>query len=255
MRRLGISWRSLSKRCGVRIELFAGMLLGCVTFTACSAGMHPGDDVYWKDQRWDGMLSDAVQSVLHYPVDSAGQPIRPIPQTAQATVRFTYVDGKIQNPSIVESSGRADLDAAFLSQVAAAHVPAAHGSHAAEPHPIELVLEMPTPMQQFGVAEYTAINEVRTYPREAILEGTQGIATIEFKYFDGKAIDVAVAQSSGSIVLDKAAVSAVAHARLPPQPTWLPHEPLRMTVTICYSLWNSAICPRTRVVIEVTNSP
>src|SRR6185437_3199936 len=150
------------------------------------------DDAYWNDQKWDGKLLDAVQSALRYPMDSTGQPVQPIAKTAQATVSFIYSAGKITGPKIVESSGRADLDAAFLTEVVNATPPTAQGSHAAEPHAFELVLEMPTPFQQFEIAEYQAIIEKRVYPRRAILNGVQGSNTVRFKYLDGTVTDIQI---------------------------------------------------------------
>lgn len=229
------------------------LTLLAVALTACSS-MHtiPGDDAYWQDQAWDGKLLDSVQSKLHYPMDTSGRPVQPVPAEARATVGFTYAGGKILDAKIVESSGRTDLDAAFLSQVAAADPPSSHGSHAAESHPFELVLEMPTPMQEFEIAEYMAIMAKRDYPQGAVAQGIQGSSRVGFRYQDGKAEDIHIIKSSGSKSLDNASMSAVQRARLPQRPSWMSPEPLNMTLTICYSLENSNICPKKGEMLQVS---
>ncbi len=236
------------------LNKFELVSLAFAALTACSSTPGMGsDDAYWQDQRWDGKLLDAVQSALHYPLDANGQPVQPIPQEAQATVGFTYVDGKIKDPRIIASSGRADLDAAFLTQVVAADPPSAHGSHAAEPHPFELVLEMPTPMQVFDIALYTAVTAKREYPQEAVNHGAQGVVTVGFKYHEGKASEIKTENSSGSPVLDRAAMRSVQQAHMPPQPPWMQQEPLNMTISLCYSLGNSNICPPMQAVLQVSD--
>jgi TonB family protein len=225
-----------------------------LTLAACSIAPGQGtDDAYWKDQRWDGDLLDAVQSNLHYPLDANGQPVQPIPQEAQATVGFTYADGRIQDPKIIESSGRQDLDAAFLAQVVTADAPKAHGSHAAEAHPFELVLEMPTPLEAFEVGEKIAINAQRIYPQNALGKGIQGVATVGFKYQDGRAHNITIVKSSGDPELDRESMRSVREARLPSRPTWMSEEPQTMRISICYSLGDSDICPKRGTVLEVSD--
>src|SRR5579863_1675745 len=122
------------------------LALGLVAWSPASYPANSGD-AYWQDKRWDSKLLDAMQSALHYPTDTAGQPVQPVPETAQVTIGFIYTDGKISDPQIIKSSGRPDLDTAFLSQVMTAQLPKASGNHAAEPHQFKQVLKMRTPMQ------------------------------------------------------------------------------------------------------------
>ncbi|MFI4968007.1 MAG: energy transducer TonB [Gammaproteobacteria bacterium] len=244
----------------MNIRLAAGLLLGLlpvVVLTACSSAPRTGDagDAYWQDQAWDGKLLDSVQSALHYPSDASGQPVQPVPSEARATVGFTYASGKIVDARIIESSGRADLDAAFLAQVMAIDPPSAYGDHAAESHPFELVLEMPTPMQEFEVAEYKALVANREYPQGAILQGSQGSSLVGFTYRDGKAEDIHIIKSSGSKPLDEASLYTVKKAHLPPRPAWMSPKPLDMTITICYSLGNSNICPKDAAMLQISDSP
>lgn len=239
-------WKRLT--CAVSLALVCGL-------AACSSPPGKRDDAYWNDQRWDGTLLSAVQDALHYPVDSTGRPLLPVPYSVKATVGFDYVQGRIQDPKIVDSSGRQDLDAAFVAQVAMANAPKSYGSHAAEPHHFELELDMPTPLLAFLDAEHRAINSRRVYPRQAVMEGAEGANVVSFDYLDGVASNITIDRSSGYKPLDDASVKAVAEATLPRAPAWLGTDSLHMQVVICYSLGNDDICPKTRQVLQITNLP
>ncbi|HEY1773200.1 MAG TPA: energy transducer TonB [Gammaproteobacteria bacterium] len=227
-----------------------------IILAACSTtGVRDGGGAYWQNQTWDGKLLDSMQSTLHYPLNATGQPVQPVPSEVRATVSFTYADDKILDPKIIESSGRADLDAAFLAQVATANPPSAYGSHAAESHAFELALEMPTPMEALEHSLAEAINAKKQYPKRAILDGVQGVNLVEFDYSDTKAANVTVYKSSGDKSLDEASLRAISNAQLPPPPIWLTSRPIRLRMSICYSLGNSTNCPYSQRAIEVVNPP
>jgi TonB family protein len=227
-----------------------------LTLAACSiAPGHAKDDAYWQDQRWDEQLFKAIQSSVHYPLDGAGQPIGEV-ISAHGKVEFTYVDGKILDPEMAESTGRPDLDAAMLQQVAAAKIPIATGSHAKEPHAIAVDLKMASPLEAFEYTLMQAIDAKKVYPKEAILKGTQGVVAVACNYGDTKAADVAIVKSSRDRVLDAAALLAVSRAELPPPPAWLSPRPLHMRINICYSLGFAGACPAaTQQVIEIVETP
>lgn len=239
-----------------RTHVRFGLSALAMGITACSSLQKPGNgnDVYWQNQQWDKQLFFAVQSGVHYPLDDAGRPIG-MPITAHGKVEFTYLDGKIVDPEIVESTGRPDLDAALLQQVSATQVPKASGPRAKEPHAFALALEMLGPMESFERAMYEAIDSQKRYPRESILSGAEGLNTVAFDYTDGKASDITVSKSSGDKNLDASSVQAVTIAQLPPSPIWLTTRPLRMKVSICYELENSSVCPRIQHIIEIVNTP
>lgn len=241
------------------MKRYASRLLGAVTaaagLAACS-GLTGPSDAYWQNQAWDAKLFQVVQSAVHYPLDARGQPIGE-PASVHGKVEFTYSDGKILDPEMAQSTGRPDLDAAMLQQVATASVPPAIGSHAREPHAFALALSMLAPMEMFEQAMLQAINAKKVYPREAIIHGDQGVSTIGFDYRGGQAYNIRVLKSSGTNSLDAAAMMAVANARMPASPAWLNTETgLHLSLGICYSLGNSSRCPPlTRQVIEVENTP
>src|SRR5579862_8197909 len=76
-------------------------------------------DPYWTDPQWVAALFKAVQTAVHYPVDTADQSV----QSIHGEVQFTLADGKITDPKMVESTGSPELDRVMLQQVAAASAP------------------------------------------------------------------------------------------------------------------------------------
>ena len=206
---------------------------------------------YWEDENWDSTLFKTVQAAVRYPADLPDQSI----QSAHAKVEFTFVDGRITDPEIAESTGYPDLDAAMLRQVASASVPKAFGPHATEPHSFAMQLEVPTPFEAFSYAEATAIDARKFYPKQALLEGAEGSVVVSFTYLDGKVSDVAIATSSKDKSLDNAAIQAISNARFPPPPPGYASKPLHMKVLLCYSLGSSNICPETKRIVQVVNTP
>src|SRR5277367_4834334 len=78
----------------------------------------PATDPYWANPVWDKSLLDAVQSVVHDPVDP-GDISTP---GLHAVVKFIYIDGTIEYPEIVQSTGDQDLDKLMLHQVISVQV-------------------------------------------------------------------------------------------------------------------------------------
>ncbi len=207
-----------------------------------------GGDAYWQNKHWYGMLLGAVQSVLHYPTDAAGRPVQPVPEMVTATVGFIYADGRISDPSIIKSSGRSDLDAAFLAQVVTAQPPRASGSHAAEPHTFRLVFKMRTPMQDFETDICEAFDAKWRWPKDLILAGELRPAVIDFTYFNDKVSDIKLVTSSGSTVMDKTYVRVMSEAQMPPPPAWLPPHALPLKATLDEELGEPVpMCVRSKV--------
>jgi outer membrane biosynthesis protein TonB len=228
---------------------YFGLLLltsGLVTWSTASYSSN-GGNAYWQNKRWYRMLLESVQSTLHYPTDAAGQPLQPVPELAQVTVSFIYANGKISDPKIIKSSGRSDLDAAFLSQLATVQPPKASSSHAAEPHLFKLALKMRTPMQDFEDSICKAINAKWELPRDLILAGALGSTIIEFMYFKGKVSDIKVVVSSGSTLMDKSFMQAMREAHMPMPPVWLPIHPLHMKATLIYVFGDPGMCSWSKV--------
>lgn len=199
---------------------------------------------YWTDPKFDAALFKAVQSAVHYPDDVIDQSLESI----HGTVQFTIMDGKIQDPEIVESTGHDGLDKLMLEQVASASVPKPAGPHAAEPHAFSLQLEMPT---AFESAEYAAIDSRKIYPKDAIFGGAQGVVTVGFDYLEGKASNITIAKSGRDKSLDKASIWSVSNASFPLPPPGYTGKTVHLEVVMCYSINNSPICPTTGHVIHV----
>lgn len=225
------------------------VLSGCGT-----ASIGSGNDAYWQDAHWNAQLFQSVGSIVQYPMDETGMPIGQ-PISAHAKVGFTYIDGKVADPRILQSSGRQDLDALMLQQVSTAHVPAAFGPHATEPHAFTVDLLVLSPIDAFAKSLYDAINAKRFYPKEAIIHHDQGLSTISFDYMDGKISDISVFKPNVSKALDTAAMQAVSSAQPPPSPVWLTIRPLHLRIAICYSLGTPPACSPTKYGIEIVNTP
>jgi outer membrane biosynthesis protein TonB len=231
-----------------RLALALAAIYSVVAAGSAASNPSDGSDAYWNDKHWHRILLGAVQAVIRYPADAAGQPVRPVPEMARATVRFVYANGKISDPKIIRSSGRPDLDSAFLSQVITAQPPKASGSHATESHTFTSILDMRTPMQDFETAICMAIRAKWEYPRDMILAGELGPTTIDFTYSDGKASDIRIVNSSGGRVMDKSFARSMTEAQLPPPPAWLSTQPLHMEATLDYQLGETSdLCSSSKI--------
>lgn len=228
------------------------LLLSCA-LSACGsapAGVNPDTRAYWSDPFWQEALLSTLQSAVHQP--DTGTPIIGV----NGMVRFTVSEGVIKHPEIVASTGYANLDKLMLQQVASAKPPETWGPHAGEPHEFELLLDMLTPLDSFQYNIYRAIDYQKVYPKDGILAGATGNTTVDFDYLDGKANNIAMTGSSKSRDLDKAAMTAVTKAVLPPAPLAYADKPVHIKVTFCYSLIFSPTdiknpCPTNKDVIQV----
>ncbi|HEY3858717.1 MAG TPA: TonB family protein, partial [Gammaproteobacteria bacterium] len=114
---------------------------------------------------------------------------------------------------------------------------------------------MPTPWDHFRKDMFAAIHASMFYPKEAISEGAQGQVVVAFDYFDGKASNFSVADSSGDRFLDAAALRAFERANLPGPLPQFGGRLMHFNMGICYSLGSSTICSTTRDVLEIVNTP
>ncbi len=214
----------------------------------------PEKDPYWMYPPWTASLFKAVQSVVHDPVDATDMSSPGL----HATIKFTYADGVIEYPDIVQSTGNQDLDKLMLRQVASAQPPQATGPHAEEIHEFVMELDMPTPFESFQSGIYGAMDAKKIYPKYAVMSGAGGIVAVDFDYLDGKTSSITLVRSSKNKDLDKASVNAVMAAVMPPAPPAYAGQVRHMEAIFCYSLRESTEtkdpCPAGRNVIEVTGT-
>jgi hypothetical protein len=219
-----------------------------------TAHFDPGKDPYWEDPRWDKNLLDAVQAAVHDPVDPSDMSTPDL----HATVKFTYLQGTLEYPEIVTSTGNPDMDKLMLHQLAIVQGPPASGLHADEPHEFVLDLDMPTAYESLEYGVFDALDYAKIYPKEAIITGAQGITAVDFDYADGKLTDVRMIKSSESKTLDTASVGTVTRAIMPAAPMIYAGKTLHMEVMFCYALYQSdkdkKRCPEGRNVILVTGT-
>jgi len=77
----------------------------------------------------------------------------------------------------------------------------------------------------------------KTYPDAARREGEQGRVVLRFTMDrSGRVLQVALAASSGSAILDNAAQAFLREARLPPLPAAMSEDQISVTVPIRYTL-------------------
>ena len=76
-------------------------------------------------------------------------------------------------------------------------------------------------MTEFTSSMLQAINAAKVYPKESLLAGESGEAVVSFDYVNGVVSNIHVDKSSGSRALDRAAMTAVQKAALPPKPAEL----------------------------------
>ncbi len=244
----------------MRKLLLQAVLISACVLSACSSaptahGYNPDKDPYWEDPKWQAALLNTVQSVVHAPADT---PDLSAPGY-HVTVQFSFHDGDIEGPQIVESTGHPDLDQLVLQQVVTAVVPKPTGFDAAEPHPFALELDVPTPLESFESGVFAAIDAWKVYPKDSIMHGSTGNTTVDFDYMDGKVRNVSVIRTSKDRDMDGASVSAVARAVMPSTPPAYAGKTLHMEVIVCYSLIQSQTevvnpCPAGRNVVQVTGT-
>lgn len=223
--------RGYMERPTVRAGLAAG--LGLV-LTACAGSLH-----YWDDRKWVAQLYQAVQDSFSLPPD-----IDPKIQYHDATVQFTYADGTLQDAEMVKSSGSEAVDVAIQRGIAAIHVPAPPGPPNPEPHRFQMDVHtsgfqtdvpMPAALESFTWALHRAIFAAARNPG-----GTSaGRVSVDFHYADGKVSNITVTQTSGASEIDKAAVDAVAQAKLPPTPAAF-SKITHFVITFCFG--NDSYC-------------
>jgi outer membrane biosynthesis protein TonB len=200
------------------------------------------------DPRWDKSLLDAVQAAVHDPVDGTDMSTPGI----HATVRFTFLDGVIEYPEIVQSTGDPELDKLVVDQVASAQAPRpAVGLQIDAPHQFVLDLDVPTPYESFEYGVFNALDYAKIYPKDAVMGGSQGSTTVGFDYLDGEASNITTIKSSGSKSLDRASLGTVARSKLPPAPPAYAGKTVHLEAVFCYSLIGPGKCPRRKDVILI----
>lgn len=218
-------------------------------FVSCMSNLagrdQTSDDAYWNDKSWIVHLYRSVQSQIQYPKDMASA----IPGNGVVTVRFTYSQGHLDNPEIIKTTGSDALDTAVLEQLRTMKAPVASGTKAGIAHAFQMSLMLTSPPNAFENQLIAEVYKKRFYPRSAIINREQGEVTISFWYEDGKLTDPQVEQSSGSAVLDQAAIETVSEASMPPVPDTIRGKKLRLSLSICYSM-GQRTCPITELQVE-----
>lgn len=250
------------------LGLASMVLLGCLaacrgavqprTYAVCMSArpcFDPSKDPYWEDPIFEKSLLDAIQAVVHDPVDAADMSSPGL----HATVKFTLLDGVIEYPEITQSTGDPEKDKLILHQLASAQPPKATGPQSDQPHQFVLDVDMPTPFEAFESTLYGAIEYQKVYPKDPIIAGITGDTAVDFDYQDGKTSNIELARSSNSKSLDQASLGAVKRATFPPAQSAYIGKSLHMEVVFCYTMVTNAYgrvtegnaCPTGRNVIVV----
>lgn len=77
-----------------------------------------------------------------------------------------------------------------------------------------------------------AVESALVYPASARASGQHGRARVTFAFLDGRVSGVSLAQSSGSSLLDQAALATVRSAHYPAPPPELSHQTLHLSVYV-----------------------
>ena len=85
-----------------------------------------------------------------------------------------------------------------------------------------------------------AVRDAEVYPPVARMMKQHGKAIVEFTYFQGHASDVALRDSSGYPLLDRAAIEAVQSASYPAAPAILGHSSRRLTIGVEFNIVEGA---------------
>lgn len=87
-------------------------------------------------------------------------------------------------------------------------------------------------MSSFQGQMRRAVESALIYPASARASGLHGRARVTFDFLDGRASAVSVSQSSGSPVLDQAALATVRSAHYPSPPPDLSHRTLHLSIFV-----------------------
>ncbi|WP_156947206.1 energy transducer TonB [Bradyrhizobium sp. WSM3983] len=87
-------------------------------------------------------------------------------------------------------------------------------------------------MSSFQGQMRRAVESALIYPASARASGQHGRARVTFDFLDGRVSAVSLSQSSGSPVLDQAALATVRSARYPSPPPELSHRTLHLSIFV-----------------------
>ena len=170
-------------------------------------------------------------------------------KTGVATVMFTYSDGVVSNPTLIESTGDKFSDAAMLSAITAAAPVATPPEF--KGRKLQLRLRFAdlwnarrdwapedSPQTEFAYEVRSAIDKAIVIPKHALIFGTAGtgIVTLSFDYKDGKVYDVKIMQGSGDQEIDDEAMRAAAAAEYPKPPSTMAHLRVHMTDHVVFQV-------------------
>ncbi|WP_456752743.1 TonB family protein [Bradyrhizobium sp. USDA 4461] len=87
-------------------------------------------------------------------------------------------------------------------------------------------------MSSFQGQMRRAVESALIYPASARATGQHGRARVTFDYLDARVSGVSLSQSSGSSVLDQAALATVRSAHYPPPPPEMSHRTLHLSIFV-----------------------
>lgn len=207
-----------------------GFIAGCATTPATP---------YWSDAHWIDQLGATVQTRLAES-QALGDTSRAVDHVA---VGFTYSGGSLEDVRIIQSTGSPALDDAVKAAVAQVHPPVARGPWADTPHTFALALYVGRGWTELTRDIHREIQQHVAYPVAAMLNGTTGVVVARFDYFNGRALDPHVTQSSGNADVDQSVINDLDSLRLPPPPPALRNHKLRFQSAVCFNR-QSLRCPR-----------
>ena len=100
-----------------------------------------------------------------------------------------------------------------------------------------LVATVPIADSSWQTDVFRWISSRKTYPDEALRRGEEGRVAIRFTVDrSGRVLEAAIVGSSGSALLDRAALALLRQASLPPFPAAMAQAPITITTALRYSL-------------------
>lgn len=120
----------------------------------------------------------------------------------------------------------------------------AHYTVTTDGNHVQVAYEKPSTQHlEFAQQVHAAILKATFYPRAAILAGDSGVSTVSFKYTGGHVNDIKIRASSGSRVLDNAAVAIVSNADFPQPPPHFSTATFPITVPVSFLLGQNPDTP------------
>lgn len=210
-----------------RNQLIAYAFFACAFFFAhTSIASTP----YWEDPTWQERLNDSIKLSVRYSEDGDAVGFAP----ATATLEFDCKDGKLENISIVKSTGSEYLDKIVMDGVAKAAPPPIDQQQNLVPHHFQTTLDVEPNDNQFRSYINEKLAEKIHLPNDKYTDKPIMVFADE-DYYDGKFINIKMSGADGSEDLQPIVAGLLDTFPLPAPTAHLKDKKIHFELNMCVS--------------------